>query len=71
MDGAIIINTECQCGHRATLTSTMLGEDAMTFMRFERLRCSACGRKGRPEVVTRTWVAAHESAAYRGSYRGS
>jgi len=66
MSGSIIIRTTCACSHTATLTSEMLGEDAMTFMDFQRLRCSACGRRGRPESVIKAWVSDEPVALYRG-----
>jgi len=66
MPGTIIIRTTCACGHQAELTSETLGEDAMTFMDFHRLRCSACGRRGRPESVIKAWVSDEPVALYRG-----
>ena len=66
MQGTIIIRTTCTCGHMATLTSETLGEDALIFMDWHRLRCSACRRRGRPESVIKAWVSDEEVAFYRG-----
>ena len=70
--GSIIIRTECQCGHRATLTAETLekhGYDPATFMDWHKLVCDACGRRGRPESVIRQWSAGETQRPYVGSYR--
>jgi len=56
--GSIIIQAECACGHRAVLTAERLGEAPDYFMGFDRLRCSRCGRRGRPVSVIRYWSSA-------------
>jgi hypothetical protein len=70
MDGGIVIRVECACGHRATLAGADLGEDPATFVGWHRLRCSGCGRRGRPDGVSRAWVGVADDGSYRGSYRG-
>jgi len=64
--GSIIIHAECACGHRAVLTAQLLGEAPDYFMGFDRLRCSRCGRRGRPASVIRYWSSSAEIGDYQG-----
>lgn len=63
--GSIIIHAECACGHRAVLTAELLGEAPDYFMGFDRLRCSRCGRRGRPASVIRYWSSSAERGVAR------
>lgn len=63
--GSIIIQVECACGHRAMLTADLLREAPDYFMAFHRLRCTRCGRRGRPANVIRYWSSAAELGAQR------
>lgn len=68
MYGGIVLQLTCACGHRADLTEVDLGEDAGAFDAFHRLRCKACGRRGRPASVIRAWRNGMEHQPYRGSF---
>jgi hypothetical protein len=44
------LRIECACGHSVTLYGDALPHEAV-----DRLRCTACGRVGRPAVLVRGW----------------
>lgn len=66
--GRHVIYLVCRCGHRAELDPGPIGIECVgeDISWPHRLRCSACGRRGRPESLTVSWgpVVEVRSAAY-------
>lgn len=63
------VRTECACGHSGTLAAETPGADPGSFDAWHRLRCSACGRRGRPESVTRGWGQCGRESPVQGKLR--
>jgi len=53
--GEITLRVDCACGHTAELRAEDVGCDPLYFKGWDRLRCSRCGRKGRPAAIMRSW----------------
>jgi hypothetical protein len=61
--GFAYLHLECRCGHRATFPKAWLPVWARNHLghlrhdAVDRLRCKACGRRGRPQVIICGWAA--------------